>query len=150
MSVLKGDSEETVEELKEKISLRDAYSQLYAVVKLPAMRTFTLVLVACRLGMLPAEQVALNVTKFKSPKPLPLSLSQPAKGDSTGKTGCANRKRNSVGFCNIWFIYQCDCIHGRKFKGFFGFTLQNMRKGHCTNLSNNALHHLMRSHPCMM
>lgn len=52
-----GDDEEASEELKEKLSLREAYSQLYAVVKLPAMRTFTYVLIACRLGMLPAEQV---------------------------------------------------------------------------------------------
>ena len=55
--VTAGDDDEHSEELKEKLSLREAYSQLYAVVKLPAMRTFTYVLVACRLGMLPAEQV---------------------------------------------------------------------------------------------
>ena len=42
-------------------SLQDAYAQLWAVVKLPAMRRFSLVLVACRLGMLPAEQARLSV-----------------------------------------------------------------------------------------
>ena len=52
-----GDDDEIAEDFKERTSLRDAYSQLYAVIKLPAMRKFTLVLVACRLGMLPAEQV---------------------------------------------------------------------------------------------
>ena len=59
-----GDEDEETEELREKLSLREAYSQLYAVVKLPSMRTFTYVLVACRLGMLPAEQVAASPPSF--------------------------------------------------------------------------------------
>lgn len=56
---LAGEDEEDEEEIREKVTLKEAYRQLYAVIKLPAMRKFTLVLIACRLGMLPAEQVVM-------------------------------------------------------------------------------------------
>ena len=52
-----GEAGENVPELKEKVSLREAYSQLWAVIRLPSMRVFSVILITCRLGMLPAEQV---------------------------------------------------------------------------------------------
>jgi PAT family acetyl-CoA transporter-like MFS transporter 1 len=48
----KGDQEERM------LGLREAYAQLFAVVRLPAVRKLALVLLAFRLGMLPAEQAA--------------------------------------------------------------------------------------------
>jgi len=65
-----GDGVEDVEDVgKEKTGVREAYRQLWAVVRLPAMRSFTGVLICCRLGMLPAEQVP---PPLASPFPLPV------------------------------------------------------------------------------
>ena len=47
-----------MEELKETPQLHEAYRQLWAVVRLPAMQRFTVVLLLFRLAMLPAEQAA--------------------------------------------------------------------------------------------
>lgn len=40
------------------VGIREAYEQLWGVVRLPAVRKLALVLLAFRLGMLPAEQAA--------------------------------------------------------------------------------------------
>ena len=48
----KGDAEERV------VGIREAYSQLWGVVRLPAVRKLALVLLTFRLGMLPAELAA--------------------------------------------------------------------------------------------
>ena len=52
-------AEEESEELLEGVAgVRAAYGQLWAVVKLPAVRSLAVVLLLLRLGMLPAESAA--------------------------------------------------------------------------------------------
>ena len=69
--VLEGSDGEPVKELQVRTSLQDAYAQLWAVVKLPAMRRFSLILVLCRLGMLPAEQASHSLSHLEPSLPKP-------------------------------------------------------------------------------